>query len=79
MFRAPLEVVQRQFDAYNERHLERFLANFSESFKGYRMPSLEPTITDWAPVLWVISAATMIVPASLGCGFRLGLLFSCSL
>lgn len=39
----PLEVVERQFDAYNKLDLEGFLLNFSNSFKGYRMPSTEPT------------------------------------
>jgi hypothetical protein len=39
-----LEVVQRQFDAYNARDLERFLANFSDDVKSYRMPALEPAL-----------------------------------
>jgi len=38
----PLDVAERQFDAYNKRDLEGFLLNFSDSFKGYRMPSVEP-------------------------------------
>ena len=37
----PLEVVQSQFDAYNARDLERFMANFSESIKVYRMATNE--------------------------------------
>ncbi|WP_394843472.1 nuclear transport factor 2 family protein [Pendulispora brunnea] len=41
---SPLEVVQRQFDAYNRRNLEDFLANFSENIKVFRPPSPEPAI-----------------------------------
>jgi hypothetical protein len=39
---SPLEVVQRQFDAYNERNLDKFLANFSATIKVYKMPATEP-------------------------------------
>jgi hypothetical protein len=39
-----LELIQRQFDAYNARDLGRFLANFSDDVKSYRMPALEPTL-----------------------------------
>jgi NADH-quinone oxidoreductase subunit N len=38
------------------------VATFARVF----LSSLEPTITDWAPVLWVISAATMIVGTVVG-------------
>ncbi|MQR02179.1 nuclear transport factor 2 family protein [Glaciimonas soli] len=40
----PLEVVERQFEAYNARDLDRFVSNFSETYRAYRMPSLEPYI-----------------------------------
>ena len=40
----PLEVVQRQLDAYNARNLEAFMANFSETVKTYRLPALEPSL-----------------------------------
>ena len=40
----PFEVVQRQFDAYNARDLALFLANFSDSFRGYRKPGSAPTL-----------------------------------
>jgi NADH-quinone oxidoreductase subunit N len=36
------------------------------AFARVFLSSLEPTITDWAPVLWVISAATMIVGTVVG-------------
>lgn len=39
----PLEVVQRQLDAYNARDLELFMANFSDTVKSYRLPAMEPS------------------------------------
>jgi hypothetical protein len=44
----PLEVVQRQLDAYNQHDLERFLESFSDGVKTYRMPALEPSVTSKA-------------------------------
>jgi len=41
---SPVEVVERQFEAYNRRHLEDFLANFSENIKVFRPPSADPSI-----------------------------------
>lgn len=41
---SPLEVVQRQLDAYNARDLRAFLENFSDSVKVYRLPSPEPAL-----------------------------------
>jgi hypothetical protein len=34
----PLERVNSQFDAYNARDIERFMANFSDDVKLFRMP-----------------------------------------
>lgn len=36
--------VQRQFEAYNARDLERFLAVYSEDIRAYRPPAIEPAI-----------------------------------
>ncbi len=41
---SPADVVQAQLDAYNARDLERYLANFSDTVKSYRMPSLTPAL-----------------------------------
>jgi len=38
----PVAVVQRQLDAYNARDLPRFLAEYSENVRVYRLPSAEP-------------------------------------
>ena len=40
----PVAVVQRQLDAYNARDLARFLAEYSEDIRVYRVPSAEPAL-----------------------------------
>ena len=40
----PEAVVQRQFDAYNSRDLERFLAEYSDDVRVFRPPAAEPAI-----------------------------------
>ena len=37
--------VQRQLDAYNDRDLERFVAEYSDDVKVYRPPSAEPVLS----------------------------------
>jgi hypothetical protein len=39
-----LAVVEQQFVAYNQHDLEKFAANFSESFTAWRMPATEPSM-----------------------------------
>jgi hypothetical protein len=41
----PTAPVQRQFEAYNARDFEGFLACFSNSVRVYRMPSFEATLS----------------------------------
>ena len=38
-------VVQRQLEAYNARDLERYLAEFAEDIRLYRLPAAEPAIS----------------------------------
>jgi len=40
----PVEVVQRQLEAYNARDLERFAATYSDDIAIYRMPAAGPAI-----------------------------------
>lgn len=40
----PLECVQLQFDAYNERDLPRFLSAFAEDVRSYRLPDMVPLL-----------------------------------
>jgi hypothetical protein len=40
----PVAVVQRQLDAYNARDLARFLAEYSEDIRVYRLPEGTPAI-----------------------------------
>jgi hypothetical protein len=41
----PVEVVQRQLEAYNAHDLERFVAEYSETVTIFRPPATEPTIS----------------------------------
>jgi hypothetical protein len=40
-----VDVVQRQFDAYNARDLPGFLATYSESAQIYYLPATEPALS----------------------------------
>jgi hypothetical protein len=40
----PVEVVQGQVEAYNDRDLDRFLGFYSDAITVYRMPATEPTL-----------------------------------
>jgi len=41
----PVDVVQRQLEAYNARDLDAFAANFSDDITIYRLPATQPAIT----------------------------------
>jgi hypothetical protein len=45
MAETPEQLVQRQLDAYNDRHLERFVATYAEDVQVFRMPGREPSIS----------------------------------
>ncbi|MGY6553310.1 MAG: nuclear transport factor 2 family protein [Wenzhouxiangella sp.] len=40
----PEDFAQRQLEAYNDRDLERFLAQYTEDVEVYRLPSPEPVL-----------------------------------
>ena len=40
----PLELVQGQFDAYNQHDIDKFANYFSENFVAYRMPLQKPSL-----------------------------------
>lgn len=40
----PETVIQRQLDAYNARDLTRFLAEYSDDVRAYRLPAVEPAM-----------------------------------
>lgn len=40
----PVEVVQGQVDAYNDRDLDRFLSFYGDAITVFRMPATEPTL-----------------------------------
>jgi hypothetical protein len=41
---SPQDVVQRQLEAYNDRDLQRFLAQYSEAIQNFRPPAVIPAI-----------------------------------
>lgn len=41
----PVDVVQRQLEAYNARDLERFAATYCDDITIYRMPATAPAIS----------------------------------
>jgi len=44
----PIELVERQLDAYNARNIERFVANYSPDVQVFRMPAVAPAIDGMA-------------------------------
>lgn len=46
--KSPVDVVQRQLEAYNARDLEAFAATYAEGIRIYRMPATEPAIRGMA-------------------------------
>ena len=41
----PIEAVQLQFEAYNERNLPRFLSAFAEDISSFRLPDMTPVLS----------------------------------
>jgi hypothetical protein len=41
---SPEDFAQRQLDAYNDRDLERFVAQYTDDVEVYRLPSAEPVL-----------------------------------
>ncbi len=44
MSASPVDVVQRQLEAYNRRDLEAFVATYANDVELYRMPATDPAI-----------------------------------
>jgi hypothetical protein len=42
---SPVNIVQRQLDAYNAHDLEAFVAVYSDTIEIFRMPATQPTIS----------------------------------
>jgi len=42
---SPADAVQRQLDAYNDRDLARFVAEYSDTVRVFRPPAIEPAIS----------------------------------
>ena len=63
MAATPVEIVQRQLEAYNARNLERFVATYADDVKVYRMPLLEPTIVGKAKLSEFYATQRFNLPA----------------
>lgn len=59
----PVEIVQRQLDAYNAHDLAGFVAMYAEDIKVYRMPSTEPALSGKAQFAEFYGTKRFTVPA----------------
>lgn len=57
-----VEVIQRQVDAYNNRDLDGFLAEYSDAVKTFRMPSAEAAIAGRAQLAEFYSTQRFNLP-----------------
>ena len=57
-----VDVIQRQVDAYNNRDLDGFLAEYSDAVKTFRMPSAEPAIAGKAQLAEFYSTQSFNLP-----------------
>lgn len=59
----PVELVQRQLDAYNARDLDRFVAVYSDAVRVYRPPATEPVLVGKAAVAKFYATERFNLPA----------------
>ena len=60
---SPVEVVQRQLDAYNARDLSRFVANYSDSVQVFRPPAVQPALVGKAQLTDFYATQRFNLPA----------------
>ena len=44
----PLQLAEKQFDAYNARDIDKFISCFHDDFASWRMPAEAPSVTNKA-------------------------------
>ncbi len=59
----PADAVQRQLDAYNDRDLARFVAEYSDTVRVFRPPETEPAIRGKAALAEYYAANRFNLPA----------------
>jgi hypothetical protein len=59
---SPVEVVQRQVEAYNARNLEAFAATYDEAIQALRLPGTEPAINNKAELIEFYGANRFMAP-----------------
>ena len=59
----PEDPVQRQLDAYNDRHLERFIAEYADDVQVFRPPAAEPVLQGKAALAAHYAAHRFNLPA----------------
>lgn len=58
-----VDVVQRQVEAYNDRDLERFVAEYSNAVQIFRPPAIEPAISGKAQLSEFYRSQRFSLPA----------------
>ena len=58
----PTDIVQRQLEAYNDHHLERFIATYSDTVALYRMPATAPALVGKAALAAFYAGQRFNVP-----------------
>lgn len=59
---SPAQIVQRQVEAYNAHDLEAFAATYSDTIQMFRLPSIEPAITNKAELKEFYGANRFMAP-----------------
>ena len=59
----PVEIVQRQLEAYNARDLAAFVAMYADDIRIYRMPATEPAISGKAALSEFYAGKRFNLPA----------------
>ena len=59
---SPADVAQRQLDAYNDRDLERFVAEYGDTVRVFRPPASEPAISGKAALAEYYAANRFDLP-----------------
>lgn len=60
---SPVDIVQRQLDAYNAHHLDAFCACFADDVRTWRMPDTTPALTGKAALRAFYAEQRFAIPS----------------